>query len=796
VKVQIVIPFVVMASCRALAAPAGVVDFARDIQPILAERCYDCHGEKKQKSSLRLDRKADAFRGGDLGKALIVAGNSQASDLFVRVRSDNSEEWMPPKGPRLTAAQVALLKKWIDAGAPWPEEGGANKQHWAFVAPQRALLPRVRNEKWIRNPIDHFILARLERQGTKPSPEADRVTLIRRLSFDLLGLPPQPEEVREFVNDSRPDAYEQMVDRLLASPHYGEHWGRHWLDLARYADSDGYEKDGVRPYAWLYRDWVIDAMNRDMPFDQFTIEQLAGDLLPEATKAQKVATGFHRQTLTNKEGGVDQEEFRCKAVVDRVSTTSAVWLGLTLGCAECHSHKYDPISQHEFYQFYAFFNNASERDLPMAPADELASYEEQKKAWQSEKAALEAALKEFAGDTNNAAWTNLNAKLTKHVKKQPKLPGPLAAVLAEEEKARDTRIHIRGDFLRKGEPVHPATLAVLHPFRPRAERPDRLDLARWLVDPANPLTSRVTVSRVWLHLFGRALAPSVDDFGTRGDKPSHPELLDWLAVAFATPAPITNDESRITHPGLGWSQKALLKLIVTSATYRQSSRFRPDLAERDPSNILLARQNRFRLEAENVRDAYLAVSGLLNSKIGGPSVRPPLPADIAAVGYAGEVKWKESDGADKYRRGLYIFFQRTVPYPMLTTFDAPDSNVTCTRRERSNTPLQALTLLNDPVFFECAQALGRTMDASEGADPKQRLKRGFELCLSRPPTKQELARLEKLYGDSLRIMKANHENAAKVAGEAKATDPNVAERAALVVAARALLNLDEFVTRD
>ncbi len=615
----------------------------------------------------------------------------------------------------------------------------ARTQHWAFVPPQRCAPPAVKNTRWVRNPIDAFVLARLEKEKILPSPEANRATLIRRLSLDLIGLPPTAEEVRAFVQDRDPEAYSRLVDRLLDSPHFGEHWARHWLDLARYADSDGYEKDGIRPYAYLYRDWVIAAFNRDLSFNQFTLEQLAGDLLPGSTYEQKTATGFHRQTLTNKEGGVDQEEFRTKAVVDRVNTTAAVWLGLTAGCAECHDHKYDPISQREYYQLYALFNNSSEKDLPL------------------EQAGSNAPTGESVKDKKDS--------------KDSKAKAPAAAILVEEENPRDTRIHVRGDFLRRGDAVQPGTPGVLHPFAARGARPDRLDLARWLVDPANPLTARVTVNRFWHHLFGRGLVPTLDDFGTRGDPPSHPELLDWLANEFVDPG--CKEATRVRNPR-PWSQKALIRLIVHSATYRQASIHCPELANRDPLNVLLARQGRFRLNAENVRDTWLAASGLLARELGGPSVRPPLPADIAAIGYAGSIKWQNSDGPDRYRRGLYVFFQRTVPYPMLTTFDAPDSTAACTRRERSNTPLQALTLLNDPVFFECAQALGRRMTTLHG-DTASRLRVAFGHCLGREPSREELARLQQLHAAHSRLASPDD---------------------AFIAAARVVMNLDEFVTRE
>jgi len=674
---------------------------------------------------------------------------------------------------------IALSPVLAGPDAPKQSSGPA-ATHWSFVPPQRPPLPRVTHTDWPRNAIDRFILARLEQEQLEPSPEAARPTLLRRVCFDLTGLPPTPAEVDRFLGDSAPDAYEKLVERLLDSPDYGEQWARHWLDLARYADSDGYEKDTGRPYAYLYRDWVIDALNRDLPFDQFTLEQLAGDLLADATPEQKVATGFHRQTLTNKEGGVDQEEYRCKAVVDRVSTTSTVWLGLTVGCAECHSHKYDPISQREFYQFYAFFNNASEREFPRPTFQEQEDEAEARARWEQKAQRLADEKASFDGPTNSVAWTNLLQAIDRHRERAPKTSERKASILEEEHQPRETRIHVRGDFLRRGDLVEPGTLAVLHPFVPRRSRPDRLDLAQWLMAPSNPLTARVTVNRIWRHLFGRGLVATVDDFGTRGERPSHPELLDWLATEF---------------PRLGWSQKALLRRLVLSATYRQSSSIRPQLQERDPGNILLARQTRLRLEAENVRDAALAVSGLLEPRLGGPSVRPPLPADIAAVGYANSVKWPESTGADQFRRGLYIFFQRTVPYPMLTTFDAPDSNVTCTRRERSNTPLQALTLLNDPVFFACAQALGRQLATAHASDPASLVRAAFASTLARPPHPAEQKRLEEYYRAQLGLARRRPAEAPPAKTPSTHADSSP-ELTAAVLVARTLLNLDEFVNRE
>ena len=715
------------------------VDFARAIQPILVDRCYSCHGPDKQKGALRLDRKADAMKGGDSGR-VIQPGRSDRSLLIQYVAGLDPETIMPPKGDRLTTNQVGLLRAWIDAGADWPEasvasEPAGKSAHWAFQAPIRPIVPPVKNRRFVRNPIDAFVLARLEREQITPSAEADRAASVRRLHLDLIGLPPTPERLHAFLGDRRPDAYERLVDELLSSPHFGERWGRHWLDLARYADTDGYQIDRARPYAYAYRNWVIDACNRDLPFDQFTLQQIAGDLLPEATFENKAATGFHRNTLTNNEDGVDREEFRCRAKVDRVGATGSVWLGLTLGCAECHSHKYDPISQREFYQLYSFFNHAEEQDISAPkPSSQPPSY-------------------------------------------QP----TMAPAFIELTNAPKTFVHIRGDFLRRGEEVQPGVLSALHPFKPRSPSPDRLDLARWLVDPANPLTARVTVNHLWKHLFGRGLVGTVEDFGVRGDAPSHPELLDWLATEFTRRR---------------WSRKEMIRLIVSSATYRQSSRARPDLKDRDPSNLLLARQSRFRLESEIIRDLCLATGGLLNATIGGPSFHPRTSDEFKALGGAGAFTWADSTGPELYRRGLYIFAQRTVPYPVSMTFDAANSNESCARRERSNTPLQALTLLNNPVFVECGQGLGQRISREKAASPRDRIRYGFELCLGRQPTDEELRRLQRFYDQTAVLACQNPGNAAKIVGAYHRSQSSLAEAATWVAVGQVLLNLDEFTIRE
>jgi hypothetical protein len=606
-----------------------------------------------------------------------------------------------------------------------------------------------------------------------PSPEADRVTLIRRVSLDLTGLPPTPDEIDAFEKDTSADAFETVVDRLLASTHYGERWGRHWLDSARYADSDGYEKDTGRPFAWRYRDWVIRALNADTPFDRFTVEQLAGDLLPNATIEQKTATGFHRNTLTNKEGGADQEEFRVAAVVDRVSTTGKVWLGLTVGCAQCHDHKYDPVSQREFYQLFAYFNSDREADIaaPLPGEEEKVKADEVK--FDAKLGELKAAVDEGkVKKLPDAEQTKRAKALAAHEKAAPPVSKAMTMALGKE---RPTHVMIRGDFLRKGVPVTPGTPAVL----PAPGGSTRLELARWLVSSDNPLTPRVTVNWVWAKFFGRGLVATAEDFGTQGEKPSHPELLDWLASEFKSSG--------------GWSLKRLHKLIVTSATYRQSSSVSAEALKRDPLNVLLARQSRLRLEAEIVRDGALAASGLLNRTVGGPSIRPPQPPGISELTYANSAKWPVSTGPDRYKRGMYVWFQRTSPYPMLMTFDSPDSNVCVVRRERSNTPLQALTLLNDAVFVEAAQALARRV-LSEKAGDAERLSHAMRLCVGRTPTPAEGERLAKLLA-TFRELSASAD-AAKLVGDHKPAGVELREAAAWVALARTLLNLDEFVTRE
>ncbi|MBM4068710.1 MAG: DUF1553 domain-containing protein [Planctomycetes bacterium] len=759
----------------------GVIDFRRDIEPIFKTACISCHNSDKQRGGMRLDHAEAALRGGNTGP-VILPRNAGESRLLHLVAGLDPELVMPPKGKkRLTAVEVSKLRAWIDQGAIWPKQAVAQKsttsRHWAFQPIKTPGLPRVQRHAWVKNPIDAFVLSRLEMERIEPSPEADRSTLVRRLSFDLRGLPPTPEEVDAFLKDASANAYDALVDRFLQSPAYGERWGRHWLDLARYADSDGYEQDRPRPFAWRYREWVIHAMNQDMPFDRFAIEQLAGDLLPGATIEQKTATGFHRNTLTNREGGTDKEQFRVEACFDRVATTAKAFLGLTLGCAQCHDHKYDPFSQREFYEFFAFFNSDEEVDVPAPLPGDQAAYDQARAAFDRKKKELESAIaarmkslkKQDLKDDKKL--TELSKALKAHEKTAPTVAQVSTLALG---KGRTTQVMIRGDFLRPGIEVQPSTPAVLHTLQAKA-RPTRMDLASWIVDPANPLTPRVIVNWAWHRYFGRGLVVTLEDFGTQGEKPSHPDLLDFLAKEFMR----------------GWSLKKLHRLIVTSATYKQSSRYRPVLLARDPANVLLARQNRLRLEAEILRDNALAVSGVLQLRLGGPSVRPPQPTGVSDLTYAGTARWVESKGPDRYRRGMYTWFQRTSPYPMLMTFDAPDGVVCCVRREKSNTPLQALTLMNDTAFVECAQALARRVLASKG----DRIDTLFHLGLARSPSAAEHEELTRLHQELTVTARANPREAARLLGS-HPESAAAAEAAVWVALARAIMNLDEFVTRE
>jgi mono/diheme cytochrome c family protein len=830
-------------TATALLAPAWAVAddqtadvYQRAVKPLLVAKCVRCHGPEKQQSALRLDTARGAFAGGDSGPA-VVAGKSAESLLMHAVTGTGDTSRMPPEGEPLTADEIAVLRRWIDTGAAAPtdeipaEAQPTRSEHWAFQPVRPVPPPSANNSLWPHTGVDGFILSRLEAEGLSPSREAGRTTLLRRVHLDLLGLPPSPELVAEFLADDAPDAYDRLVDQLLASPHFGERWGRDWLDAARYADSNGYTRDMPRTI-WKYRDWVVDALNANQPFDEFTVEQIAGDLLPEPTLAQRVATGFHRNTLINEEGGTDPEQFRVEAVVDRVNTTGAVFLGLTIGCAQCHNHKYDPVSQRDYYQLFAFYNTtAFNGGSPAEPVIDVPSDEqihrgepERKRQVQEEIARLEADLKSQADAIQSAqdAWektltaddlkslpfnvknaldlpardrsdvhqADLTAyfKRTKTAREQFPLLDRIAAlkksepqfpttmVVEEAAEPRESFIMVRGDFLRRGATVTANVPAVLPSLPPGEGERTRLDLAKWLVSPDQPLTPRVYVNRVWQRYFGRGLVETENDFGTQGDRPTHPELLDWLAAEFVR---------------TGWDVKRLHRLIVTSAAYRQSSDYRADVAEIDPLNKLLARQNRLRLDAELIRDAALSASGLLTNELGGPPVTPPQPDGV--FDFTQDKKpWKTATDRQRYRRGLYTYLLRSSLYPAMTVFDFPDPNVTCTRRNRSNTPLQSLTLANDQTFVEFARGLAERILQTDG-DDTTRLRTAVKRCLSRDPASLELARLSAFLHQQ-RTAFADNPTAAKYLAGESATNP--AETAAWVAVSRVLLNLDEFITRE
>jgi mono/diheme cytochrome c family protein len=1049
------------------AAVPEKVRFNRDVRPILSGNCFYCHGPdpKHREADLRLDNREGATA--DLGGyAAIVPGKPDESTLIKRVVSKDPDDHMPPpasKKPHLTDEQIATLRRWIEQGAEY--EG-----HWAFLPLADGTPPAVKNEAWISNPIDRFILARLEQEGLAPSPPADAATLIRRLSLDLTGLLPSPEEVEAFQSASirnPQSAICNLADRLLASPHYGERWGRHWLDQARYADSNGYSIDSERQM-WPYRDWVIKALNDDMPFDQFTIEQLAGDLLPKRTKSQLVATAFHRNTLINEEGGTDKEQFRHEAVVDRVNTTGAVWLGLTVGCCQCHTHKFDPIQHREYYELFAFFNNTSDVNskgatvpiargeifgaatMPAAAEKTAERIDLARRQTDWEKRELER-LEKLHGQHNlESIWTpakylqysttsgtpfrllddhslliegrpgandsyrittrtdlkeitavrlrvltdeslpkngpglagNGNFVLTDFAvvlsgekqafqrasadHEQPSFPvsaaidddpktgwainigpgqtatlnanheaiftfdkaqdvdaddvleitlahqananyqigrfaidftervpgGPVGAddklleilrtppqqrspneakiiseafvkaetaaaprtprtsrdtadvmVMQELAKPRDTYISLRGDFLRPDKETGTLTPDVLDAVPPKllpltqarsasegnasgstltrsvseGHVPNRLDLARWLVDPHNPLTPRVQMNRLWMHYFGRGLVETDEDFGTQGSPPTHPELLDWLAAEFIRQ---------------NWSLKELHRLIVTSSTYRQastvqSSQFKVQSptnstlnlepgtlnlnSHPDPDNRLLWHFPRVRVDAEIVRDAALSASGLLDPTIGGPSVKPPQPEGVYAFTQTAK-KWTADTGPTRYRRAMYTLFYRSAPHPLFTTFDAPDFQTVCTRRGRSNTPLQALNVANDETFIEFAQGLAarvlntspkrergahdETASTAVSLDADDLLRRAYLLTLCREPSPSELSTLRGYYDRQLRDLSDEPDRAKSLLSAELATTDNCAATAALVLVCRAIFNTDAFITRE
>jgi mono/diheme cytochrome c family protein len=1062
------------------------VDFKRDIAPLFKSKCIECHGLEKQKAGIRFDRKDLAFQGGDSGEKTINPGKPEDSLLIKMITVGKEGKIMPPKGTKLNEKEISLLKSWIASGANWPDEKveTARHSHWAFNKPTRPSLPIVKNKSNINNAIDIFIQSKLESQGLEISAEAQKVALLRRLSLDLIGLPPTPEEMDHFLNDKSPAAYDTQLNRLLASPRFGEKWARHWLDLARYADSRGYGSDPLRLNAWPFRDWVINAFNRNLSYDQFTIDQLAGDLLPNPTDDQLLATSFHRNTMTNTEGGTDDEEFRVAAVKDRADTTSQVWMGLTLGCAKCHSHKYDPISQREYYSFYGILNQTADSDkgdefptkmiptlfqraeveviqsriadlkkrisevnitaeetqwrnsfnltdqgtiatLKQTTADGVSEANIQSKTSitgfkisglkgntlpPTAKLALSngpdpfknqspkgkfvrielpgnakmlslAEVQVFSNGTNialkgtatqsstdydgpaklaidgNTNGDYNTAKSTTHTKTennpwwevqlsqvapidkvviwnrtdggvgvrisgyrvfildesrnpvwkidQPPVPNPstelkpagqaelmiadrfdlssqsiftlekpapagtfffkladakgqklnlgdfkietltdasltrrlalpkeirpllnsltknpdeqkklsdyfrgiapslapLQAELAKLEKVqpkltavpilqeldntkkRKTTILVKGNFLTPGTPVTPGVPAAFHPLKTNGE-PNRLDLAKWIVDPENPLTARVETNRLWSLVFGRGIVESEEDFGTQGSLPTHPELLDFLALEFMDS---------------GWDIKAMLKLIMTSATYKQSAASTPIMIQKDPRNLLLGRSPRHRLDAEILRDQALMIGGLLSPKIYGPSVYPPQPANLWQAAFNGERNWATSMGEDKYRRGLYTFWRRTVPYPSMQTFDAPSREFCTVRRINTCTPLQAFVTLNDPVFVEAAQGMARKVLNEGGTTFDDKINFAWKLAQGSIPSAKQSESLAKLYIDSLAQFKADLPSAKLLAEMPLGAAPanmKIEELAAWTTICNVLLNLDGILTRS
>ena len=746
------------------AAPSGdggTVQFNRDVRPILAENCFACHGPDSgaRKGKLRLDRADNAILAHDSGTP-VVPGHPEQSEVIARITSDDPDDLMPPPktGKKLTAAQKQTLNRWIAQGAVW-------QKHWSLLPPVRPEMPAVQDAAWCRNDIDRLVLAKLEASGVHPSPAADPATLIRRLSLDLTGTPPTPAEVDAFVADPSELAYEKLVDRLLNSPHFGERLALQWLDAARYADTNGYNNDGDRTM-WRWRDWVIDAFNSNLPYDQFITDQLAGDLLPNATLDQKIATGFNRNHHITTEGGAVEEEYRVEYVNDRVQTTPTTFLGLTMRCARCHDHKYDPITQKDYYSFFAFFNNVPEQGVPAYKPNEGVIAPSIPAPTKSQQAEL--------------------ARLAGHQPEIDKLKAtfPQTMIMQEMPTPRQTHVLRRGEYDKPGDVVTAAVPACFTPL-PAGVPANRLALAHWMTDPANPLVARVAVNRLWQLAFGTGLVETAEDFGTQGEPPSHPELLDWLATTFIRG---------------GWDTKAMLRLMVMSNTYRQSSNVSEEMLGRDPRNRLLARAARFRLPAEMVRDNALAVSGLLNDTIGGPSVFPYQPPGLwEEISVSHGAHYPQGHGEALYRRSLYSFWKRTSPPPALSTFDAADHETGCVRRSRTNTPLQALVLMNDPTYVEAARKLAERMMTTGGPAPGTRLEYGYKLALARAPHDEERSILLDLFDGSLRRFQSEPQEAKKLlaVGESpRRTELDERELAAWTIVTSAIFQLDETITRE
>lgn len=734
----------------------GPIDFNAQIRPIFNGKCISCHGGVKRNGGFSLLFRKDALDLNKSGLPAIVPGKPDSSELLNRLVHSDPELRMPLDGEPLNQEEIELLTRWIAEGAKWED-------HWAFVPPDPNLIPPNNDQAG----LDAFVSERLQQEDLSLSPTADKTTLIRRVSLDLIGLPPTQEEVENFLNDSSEDAFEKVVDRLLESPHYGEKWAAMWLDLARYADSQGYQKDRYRNI-WRYRDWVIHAFNQNMPFDQFTKEQLAGDLLPEPSPDQILATAFHRNTMSNDEGGTDDEEFRVAAVIDRVNTTFEVWQGVTIGCVQCHTHPYDPILHEEFYQVYAFFNNTADTDKtsekPVLSLLSPAQIKEQQE------------IKDWLAKQSSEADTAIVSEMEKRLSEIQPGKTPIMVELPPDS-SRTTFLFERGNWLVHGEEVSPAVPASLNPFPTNAPK-NRLGFAEWLMAPENPLTARVIVNRFWEQLFGMGLVETSEDFGTQGIPPTHQKLLDWLAIQFIH-----------TH---NWDVKKLLKQIVMSNTYQQVSSCSASLCENDPDNRLLARGPRIRLSAEQLRDQALAVSGLLSRKMYGPSVMPPQPEGVWQV-IRNVLKWRPSEGEDRYRRAIYTFWRRSSPYPSMMAFDTPSREFCLSRRIRTNTPLQALVTLNDSTYMEAAIALANQANQDNFDETNAPIIQAYQLAMMRPPSSEKLTVLSDFYQKTLNHYTKNpQEVEALIPNKEKATP----DFAALINTANVILNLDEFIVKE
>ncbi len=803
-----------------VSGPAGAdqpISFNRDIRPILANHCLSCHGPDSaaRRAGLRLDQRDSAVGAAQSGQAAILPGNAEGSELVVRIHSTDAAVVMPPPetGKALTDQQKQLLARWIRDGAQY-------QPHWSLVSPQAVQVPTLVDDQWSRTEIDRFILARLKSEGLQPSAPLAAHRLLRRLSLDLIGLPPTPAEADAFAQElqqaegmgaaAQDEVVRRWIDHLFRSPHYGERMAVDWLDAARYADTNGYQVDRDREL-WAWRDWVIAAFNSNQRFDEFTIEQLAGDLLPSPTLSQRVATGFHRNHMLNEEGGVIPEEFLAEYCADRVETTAAVWLGQTFNCARCHDHKFDAITQKDYYSLYAFFHNVNEKGIgnygaPIRrnappflslPTDEQRAkqmqLQEQQVKLAEQLAAIDARLKSEqsqseqdrqAGEAERVQVMAEQAAVTKALAELEQQTAT-TLVMEELEKARETRILLRGEYSKPGDVVTAETPASLPPMSSEFPK-NRLGLAKWLVDRGHPLTSRVIVNRLWQQLFGVGLVRTSEDFGVQGEVPSHPELLDWLAVEFVRS---------------GWDVQHMLRLMASSAVYRQSSVVTDLLRQRDPENRLLARGARFRLQSEFLRDQALCVSGLLVRKVGGPSVKPYHPPGLyeQVTAGSGTNVYVEGQGADLYRRSMYTFWKRSVPHPAMLLFDAPFREACVLRRSRTNTPLQALNLLNDPTWVEAARFLAGRMLTEAGPDPGSQLRHGFRLVLIREPEQRELGVLRAGYERVLvefRESSAEAQQLLQVGATRSVQSLSQAELAAMTVTAGVILNMHETVTRE